>query len=181
VGVGVARAVVAVLFVLPLGACAGVGGSTQSAGHWNIERRIDRISGTPTARVYVRKMVLNRRGELDWETFQIGCFNGRPIARVAFHARVGTNRNAIFEYRFDANPGHKPYAEILTDHRTVVIEEKGELARFLGELATANVLLVRVSSLTGPPTEVVFQVAGAPAAIEAAYAACPVERSTAAR
>ena len=49
------------------------------------------------------------------------------------------------------------------------------MARFLGELATSHVLFLRVTSLSDPRTEVEFQVAGAPAAIETAYANCPLQ------
>jgi hypothetical protein len=175
------RAVLAVTLASLLGACASGGGSTQSVGNWRIERSIDRISGAPAARVYLEKKALNAQGKFDQAILQLACFDGRPIVRIGFSFRIGTNRNATVEYRFDANPGRKAYAEILTDHRTIVIEEKGELAQFVGELASAVVLLVRVISLSDPRTEVQFQVAGAQPAIEAAYAACPLERATAGR
>ncbi len=146
--IGLRTGLVLLLASLLAACAAGGGGTVQSAGNWTIERNIDRITGAPAARVYVRTMVLNRRGELDWIVLQLGCFDGKPIARIGFHARIGTQRNAIVQYRFDRNPGRQASAEILTDHRTVVIEAKDELARFIGELATANVLLVRVASLT---------------------------------
>jgi hypothetical protein len=164
---------------LGLGACAGSGGLTQSVGNWRIERTVDRISGAPAARVYLQKMALNAQGKFDTATLQLGCFDGRPIVRIGFNFHIGINRNAFVEYRFDGNPGHRPYAEILSDHRTVVIEEKGEVARFVDELASAAVLFVRVVSLSDPRTQVEFHVPGAASAIEAAYAACPIERAAA--
>lgn len=176
------RVVFAVVLALSLGACAGTEGSTQSAGNWKIERKLDRISGAPAARVYLQKMALNAKGQFDTATLQLACFNGKPIVHLAFNFRIGTNKNAIVEYRFDANPGRKASAEILSDHRTVVVDEKGELAQFVGELAASSVLIMRVVSLTDPRTEVEFHTAGAPIAIEAAYASCPPPQSaTAAR
>jgi hypothetical protein len=182
VRVGVMRAGLGLALAASLSACATDGSTTQSAGNWTIQRSIDRITNAPTARVYVRTMVLNRRGELDWIKLQLACFNGKPIVHIAFNARIGTQKNAVVQYRFDANPGRQANAEILTDHRTVVIEAKDEMAKFIGELATSSVLLVRVVSLTDVRTEVEFRVAGAPVAIEAAYANCPLpQAATAAR
>jgi hypothetical protein len=158
-----------------LGACASGGSTLQSSGNWKIERRIDRISGAPAARVYLQKMVLDARGQFQTATLQLGCFNDRPIVHLAFNFRIGTQKNAIVEYRFDANPGRRASAEILSDHRTLVIDARDELAQFVGELATSSLLIVRVVSLTDPRTEVQFHTAGAQPAIEAAYANCPLQ------
>lgn len=48
------------------------------------------------------------------------------------------------------------------------------MAQFIGELATSNVLYLRVRALTAPRTSAEFKVAGAGPAIAAAYASCPL-------
>jgi hypothetical protein len=53
-----------------------------------------------------------------------------------------------------------------------LIEDKAEVAQFLDELATANVLDLVISSLAKGRTSAEFRVSGAQAAIEAASASC---------
>ena len=76
-------------------------------------------------------------------------------------------------YRFDEKPGHEIEARFLHDFKTVVIEDKAEVAWFVGELATSSVLYVHIRSLNAGRSTAEFQLAGAPAAIEAAFAGCP--------
>ena len=51
------------------------------------------------------------------------------------------------------------------------------MAQFISELTLANALLIRIRSFTGGRTTADFKVAGAPAAIAAAYAGCPLTGS----
>ncbi len=46
------------------------------------------------------------------------------------------------------------------------------MAQFISELTPANALLIRIRSFTGGRTTADFKVAGAPAAIAAAYSGC---------
>jgi hypothetical protein len=76
--------------------------------------------------------------------------------------------------RFDERPGHDNVdARFLHEHRTVVIEDGAEIARFVDELATANNLLIRARSLNAGRTSAEFKIDGAPKAITAAFATCP--------
>jgi hypothetical protein len=94
---------------------------------------------------------------------------------------VGANRSATVEYRFDDRPGRKANVRFMRDRKTFVIEDKADVGKFVEELATANVLYLRVSSHTVGVTNAEYRVAGAPAAIEAAYDACPLKSEPAAR
>ena len=55
-----------------------------------------------------------------------------------------------------------------------MIEEKADVERFAAELTVSNVLLVQIRSLTEGQTRAEFQVGGAQAAIDAAFAGCPL-------
>lgn len=69
----------------------------------------------------------------------------------------------------------------LQEHRTVVIEDRAEIACFTAELADARNLLIRIRSLSSGRTTAEFKVEGAGAAIEAAFAGCPVAPPSEAR
>jgi hypothetical protein len=56
----------------------------------------------------------------------------------------------------------------------VIIKDPHEVAQFASELATSDGLYVRIRSLNAARTSAEFKVAGAPAAIAAAYAGCPL-------
>jgi len=176
------RAVLAAFLALSLGACAGDGLATAtapSAGNWTIERSVDRISGSPAARVYLVTSAKNNRGQSGRGLLQLMCYDATPVVRFAFDFKVGINKTAYLEFRFDANPGRKPNADILPDHTVIMIEEPAEVRKFVDELAASGILFVRVSSLTGMRTEAEFRTPGAPVAIDAAYADCPLRRSAA--
>jgi hypothetical protein len=53
-----------------------------------------------------------------------------------------------------------------------------EVAQFVRDLATSRVLYVRIRSLNAPRTSAEFRVDGAPGAIEAGLAGCPVKASS---
>jgi hypothetical protein len=48
------------------------------------------------------------------------------------------------------------------------------VAQFVNELATAELLYIRIRSLNSGRSTAEFRLNGAPAAIEAAYAGCPL-------
>jgi hypothetical protein len=58
----------------------------------------------------------------------------------------------------------------------VVIEDRAEVAQFVSELATSSALYVRTRSLNASRTSAEFKVDGAAAAIDAAFAGCPVSQ-----
>jgi hypothetical protein len=109
------------------------------------------------------------------------CYEERPIVRFAFDFRVGINKTAFLEYRFDATAGRKANANILPDYKTILIQDGAEVSQFVDALAASGILFVRVSSLSDGRTEAEFRTGGAPVAVETAYAACPLPRSTAGR
>ncbi len=164
---------------LLLGACAArdpvvSATDTVPAGNWRIERQIDRITGAPLA-----SAMLNAPSSHAGEAFpkhvtmQLTCFNKTPLVRFSFEVKVGTTRNSVLGYRFDERPGHELAPRILNDDKVVLIEDGAEVTRFVGELATAKLLYLRLRSLSFGRTTAEFQLDGAPAAIAATTAHCP--------
>jgi hypothetical protein len=56
----------------------------------------------------------------------------------------------------------------------VVIEDRSAVTTFANELSMSNVLVIRIRSLAAGRTTAEFKLDGAPAAIEAAFAGCPL-------
>jgi hypothetical protein len=163
-----------------LGSCAArdpavSSSDTAAAGNWKIERQIDRITGVPIA-----SAMLSAPSSHTAEAFpkralmQLTCFNKAPLVRFAFEVKVGTTRNAVLGYRFDERPGHEINGRFLDDDRVAVIEDGAEVAQFIDELSTAQLLYLRIRSLSFGRTTAEFRPNGAPAAIAAAFANCPV-------
>jgi hypothetical protein len=144
------------------------------AGNWKIERQVDRITGAPLASaLLVTRASSNTSVALTQPAMlQLMCFKAQPTVRLSFDFPVGSTKNASLGYRFDDKPGHEAVARFLQDHKTIVIEDKAEVARFTSELATSNVLYVRIRSLNAGRSSAEFQLAGAPAAIHAGFAGC---------
>ena len=186
------RAVVAVAAAFLLSACAtGDAGLTtasvpaaappSSPGEWKFERRADRVAGGPTTTAYLLVPSKNtdsaRRRPLlpQLASLQLMCFRNEPIIRLHFNFRVGANRSAAVAYRFDEKPGRDAKARFLADFRTIVIENKADVAAFADELTASNMLFMRVNSLIVGPTSAEFRVQGAQAAIDEAFAECPLK------
>jgi hypothetical protein len=171
------RAAFALAFVLLLTACESIGPTHRHRGPpagWQIKSDVDPISGraTPTASLWTEEvMFANPRHEAP-AVLQLMCLDGRPVARLAFHLRVGAERNSTFAYRFDQRPGHESTATFQSDNKTVVIDDRAEMKRFMDELATSNILFVRARSPVRGDTTAEFRVSGAPAAIQAVMTAC---------
>jgi hypothetical protein len=150
--------------------------NTTPVGEWHIERQVDRITGAPVSNAI---LITNRvsNGLIlvpPPASMALACFKERPTVLIKFAFKVGSTRNAEMGYRFDDKPGHEPSVRIVEDYKSVVIEDQGEVARFVNEMATADGLYVRIRSLNAARTSAEFKVACAPAAIAAAYAGCPV-------
>ena len=150
--------------------------STVPSGNWRIERQPDRVTGKPISSAFLDTSASSNAGVLypQQASLQLSCFLGQPVIKFEFSNKVGTNLNSFLGYRFDEKPGHEIGARFLVASAAVVIEDKAEVAQFVGELATSNLLYVRLRSLSAARTTAEFKVDGAPAAIEAAFAACPV-------
>jgi len=178
----VAFAMMAVGACASLGACAArdpyvAAPATATSGNWKIERQVDRITGVP---VPSATNIINNASNTFAErpslaSMQLTCFDGKPMVRFAFEFKVGTDPNSTLGYRFDEKPGHDNVAvRFLQEHRTVVIEDRAAIITFVNELATSSALVVRLRSLNAGRTTADFKLDGAPAAIEAAFAGCPL-------
>lgn len=164
---------------LGLGACVTNTHPTQrvSAGDWKIEGRTDRVSDKPSFTAATVTRSRNSRVhplELQLAMLQLLCFDNGPVVRLHFTHRVGSNRNSRLTYRFDQNPGRDVDVRILQDFKTVMIEDPNDVVRLADEMRTAGTLIVQVHSLTNSTSSADFKVGGAPAAIDAAYAGCPL-------
>jgi hypothetical protein len=149
--------------------------SQVSAGNWKIDRRSDRVSGAPLATASLSLSKINFvTGKIDEGELQLLCFKSQPVIRVAFNFKVGSNRSASIAYRFDQNKARDAAARFLPDFRTIVIDEPAEVARFVEDIRTAEMLFVRIDSLIVGRTNIQLRVHGAPAAVEAAFADCPL-------
>jgi hypothetical protein len=146
------------------------------SGNWRIERQPDRVTGTAISSAFLVTRTSSSAAALYPQTasLQLSCFMDQPLIKFNFENKVGTNLNSFLGYRFDEKPGHEIGARFLADSATVVIEDKAEVAQFVSELATSNVLYVRTRSLNAARTTAEFKLDGAPAAIDAAFAGCPV-------
>lgn len=176
------RSVASVGLAVLLGACMTrdpyvASPANTSSGAWKIERQVDRITGAPvpSAIIVIDNASNSFADRPRPASLQLTCFDGKPLVRFAFDFKVGTEGNAMLGYRFDERPGRdNAVARFLQEHRTVVIEDRAEIARFVAELTDARSLAIRIRSLSSGRTTAEFRVEGAGAAIEAAFAGCPV-------
>jgi hypothetical protein len=179
---GSVRAVIVVIAALLLGACAArdplvsTAAGAKASGNWRIERQVDRVTGAPLSSALLPTRSSSHSGAPFPRPamLQLTCFKDQPLVRLSFEFKVGSNRNSVLGYRFGEKPGRDIEARFLQDYKTVVIEEKDDVAQFVNELATSNVLYVRIRSLNAGRTTAEFQLDGAPAAIESALAECPL-------
>ncbi len=150
--------------------------NTTPAGEWRIERQVDRITGAPISNAILMTSRVSNGNVLiaPPARMSLACFKQHPTVIFAFAFKIGSTRNAELGYRFDDKPGHEPRVRVVDDYKTVLIEDPHEVALFAGELATSGGLYVRIRSLNAARTSAEFKVAGAPAAIAAAYAGCPL-------
>ena len=181
------RLVLSLGLAISVAACAATlspSPDTPSPGLWKIDRRADRIAGTTAPTAMVGTSLLDPRTFVYHQALlQLMCFEGAPIVRFAFDFNIGSANSTTASYRFDDKPGHPNFTVNLIGLavKVVVIEERQAVAQFVDELAASNVLLVRIDSLTVGRTSVEFKVAGAPAAIEASYATCPIAQTASSR
>ena len=150
--------------------------NTTPAGEWRIERQVDRITGAPISNAILMSSRVSNANLLfaPPARMNLACFKEHPAVIIAFAFKIGSTRNAELGYRFDDKPGHEPRVRFVDDYKTVIIEDAHEVAQFVNDLATSDGLYVRVRSLNAARTSAEFKVAGAPAAIAAAFAGCPL-------
>ena len=157
---------------------------TVRSGSWVIDQRPDRITGAPVGGAYTMAWGATRSGDLSIYTasLQLTCFENRPIAKIAFQFRVGSDRNTSFGYRFDDKPGHDSVeSRVLFGNRVLVVEDDAALRQFIAELRGSTKLFVRIRALNAGNSAVELKVDGSEAAIEAAYAECPLPAAPAGR
>ena len=152
------------------------GRAAVASGNWRIENSIDRITAAPVSSALVgTRSVANSLIPFPQPALlQLICFKGAPIVRFSFQFKVGSTRNAELGYAFDKNPGREPKVRFVEGWRNVVIEDGGEVARFVQDLSAASDLYIRIRSLNAGRTSAEFAVAGAAEAIRQAYAQCPL-------
>jgi hypothetical protein len=179
---GVIRIITTSLTALLLGACVARDPTVSTAnavpsGNWKIERQVDRITGAPLSSAFLMTRTVSNSTVVFPQPamLQLLCFKSQPTVRIAFPFKVGSVHNSEFGYRFDEKPGHEAVARFLAGYTTVIVDDKAEVAQFVSELATSNELYVRIRSLTAGRSTADFRLDGAPAAISAAYAGCPVQ------
>ena len=145
-------------------------------GDWRIEKSIDRVTNAPvsSAQTGTRKVANSTLPFPPPAMMQLLCFKDEPVVRFAFEFKIGSTRNSVLGYVFDQNPGHEPDARFIDGYRTVVIEDRDEVARFIDQLSKSKTLYVRIRSLNAGRTSAEYNLEGAPAAIAAAYAGCPI-------
>lgn len=151
--------------------------ATATSGNWKIEKQVDRITGVPvpSAMLIVDNASNSFVNYARPGSMQLTCFEGKPLVRFAFAFKVGGDTNAVLGYRFDEKPGHDNVpARFLQEYRTVVIEDRATVVAFANELSTSGMLVIRIRSLNAGRTTAEFRLDGAPAAVEAAFAGCPL-------
>ena len=151
--------------------------ATTTSGNWKIEKQEDRITGVPvpSAMLIIPNASNSFADYAKPASMQLTCFEGKPMVRFAFDFKVGADTNSTLGYRFDDKPGHDNVpAYFLQEYKTVVINDTPEVVRFIGDMQGSNILVMRVRSLSAGRTTAEFKLDGAPAAIESAFAGCPL-------
>lgn len=181
------RFIVVMTLACALGACASGNIGTPMTGEWKIAPRADLVADKPaeSAVLITRSRNANASAQLpttpQWASLQLLCFDGEPVVRFHFTVDVGSNRNSRLTYKVDNSPARRPNARILQDFQTIMIEDKKDVAQFATDLRGAKRLDVTVSALVNGMTIVDFNVEGAPAAIDASFATCPLPAQPAPR
>ena len=147
--------------------------AAESSGDWRITEKTDPITGSPASTALLRSSK-TMNSALAGGLPPAWLLQGKAIGRARLCVRRRHAKDSEFGYRFDAKPGRQIDPRFLSNHRTIVIEAKADVERFAAQLIASNVLLVQIRSLTEGQTSAEFQVNGAQAAIDAAFAGCPL-------
>jgi hypothetical protein len=146
-------------------------------GEWGIDPQTDRVTGVPISNSLLVTNRVSHGGILfpPPARLQLLCSKEHAAVNFAFEFKIGSTRNAEVAYRFDDKPRHEPRARIVNGYLSVLIDDPYEVKQFVGEMATSDVLYLRIRSLTATGrTSAEFKVAGAAPAIAADYASCPL-------
>jgi hypothetical protein len=178
--VRISRVISVILAVLPLGGCLRDPYVSNTAfthsGSWKIERLHDRIANAPISSALTTAEASNSNVAFTrLASMQLMCFIDKPVVNFRFQFKVGTDYNSFIGYRFDEKPGHEIGGKFMVNAASVAIEEPADVAQFIAEMADSKVLYVRIRSFNAGRTTAELKVDGAPAAIAAAYATCPVK------
>ncbi|NWG23466.1 MAG: hypothetical protein HXY30_03440 [Pseudorhodoplanes sp.] len=174
-----------IVLALSVAACAtGDGALTTAAappsdkpdtGQWKFERRVDPITREPAAVAYLEVSKFDTRAfRTEAGQLQLMCFRNKPVVRLRFTLKVGSDKTAALAYRFDEKPGRDIKARFFARQKAIVVEDDAEVANFAADLATSETLYLRVSSLTASSFSAKFPVHGGSHAIAQAYADCPL-------
>lgn len=169
-----------------LGGCAldpfvTILGETYSgyAGNWLIEDNIDPITGisVPSARILT---IRSSSASLDLlakpATMQLTCADKEPVIKFAYDFKVGTSINSIFGYRFDERPGRDIVnVRFLQGAKSIVIEDRATVARFIKDMEGATKLVVRTRSFNAGRSVTEFDVRDSVLPVQKAFASCPFE------
>lgn len=144
-------------------------------GKWQFETLNDPVTGAAATSAY---LVISKfdfpRGNVYQGGLRLMCFKQKPVVRFKFNLRLGTDKTGAIAYRFDDNPGRDLNARFFARDRTIVIDDPEHVASFVGELARATTLTVRVTRLTAGGFTARFPVHNAAHAIAKSFAHCPL-------
>jgi hypothetical protein len=172
--------VFAVVLASGLGGCLRdpyVAGSPVASGNWRIDRQTDRITAAPVSSSQLFTTSSSHSGEpfAKPASIQLTCFENKPVVRFAFEFKIGSDKNTFMGYRFDDKPGRDNVeSRVLYGQQMIVIEERAAVAQFVADMAGSSSLYVRIRSLTNARTTAEFKVDGSDAAVQSAYADCPI-------
>ena len=153
-------------------------GETRS-GEWYIAHQIDRVTGAELPNSVIFALASNSLVDFPRiSSFQLTCLDKKPLVRFAFDFKVGADKDYVVGYRFDDKPGHENVpSKLLKGQQAFVIEDSAALAQFVSELPGAIKLYVRLRSETLARTSAEYTLEGSGAAIEQAFAKCPMTAS----
>jgi hypothetical protein len=146
------------------------------AGNWYIAHQIDRVTGAELPSAVTFALASNTYAEYPRASqMQLTCLDRKPLVRFAFDFKIGSDRDSVLGYRFDDRPGQENVeARLLRGQKILIIEADTDLARFLGEISGSSKLYIRVRSMTGGRTAAEYDLEGSSAAMQAAFAKCPM-------
>jgi hypothetical protein len=172
--------VFAVVLASGLGGCLRdpyVAGSPVTSSNWRIDRQTDRITAAPVSSSQLFTANGSHSGEpyAKPASIQLMCFENKPVVRFAFEFKIGSDKNTFMGYRFDDKPGRdNAESRVLYGQQMIVIEERAAVAQFVADMAGSSSLYVRIRSLTNGRTTAEFKLDGSDAAVQTAYADCPI-------
>lgn len=175
------RCVLLIVLALSLSGCSNRDpyvtsvGDTAS-GSWKIAHQADKVTGTELPSATVRAMASNTyAANASGSLLQITCFDKKPLIRFAFEFKIGSDKNTILGYRFDDRPGRDSIeSRVLTGENAIVIDNKAAVTQFINDLTGASKLYLRIRSLTLGRTTAEYPLDGSAAAVQAAFAGCPL-------